>query len=87
VLYGAAEFSRDLDLALLPDPANLGRLETLLIRIWQILCRRQLAEEKDTVRPCRVSVVRRLREIEPEVPGAVQLLRRHVPEVQVVVTQ
>jgi hypothetical protein len=23
VLYGAAEFSRDLDLALLPDPANL----------------------------------------------------------------
>ena len=30
VLYGAAEFSRDLDLALLPDPANLGRLETAL---------------------------------------------------------
>jgi hypothetical protein len=27
VLYGAAEFSRDLDLALLPDPANLDRLE------------------------------------------------------------
>ena len=26
VLYGAAEFSRDLDLALLPDPANLDRL-------------------------------------------------------------
>jgi len=25
VLFGAAEFSRDLDLALLPDPANLGR--------------------------------------------------------------
>ena len=24
VLYGAAEFSRDLDLALLPDPANLA---------------------------------------------------------------
>jgi len=23
VLYGAAEFSRDLDLALLPDPTNL----------------------------------------------------------------
>jgi len=30
VLYGAAEFSRDLDLALLPDPANLDRLETAL---------------------------------------------------------
>ncbi len=30
MLYGAAEFSRDLDLALLPDPANLGRLETAL---------------------------------------------------------
>ncbi len=26
VLYGAAEFSRDVDLALLPDPANLDRL-------------------------------------------------------------
>ncbi len=26
VLYGAAEFSRDIDLALLPDPANLDRL-------------------------------------------------------------
>jgi len=26
VLYGAAEFSRDLDLALLPDPTNLDRL-------------------------------------------------------------
>lgn len=26
VLYGAAEFSRDLDLALLPDPANLESL-------------------------------------------------------------
>ena len=30
VLYGAAEFSRDLDLALLPDPANLARLESAL---------------------------------------------------------
>ena len=30
VLYGAAEFSRDLDLALLPDTANLDRLETAL---------------------------------------------------------
>ena len=30
VLYGAAEFSRDLDLALLPDPANLDRLEAAL---------------------------------------------------------
>jgi len=27
VLYGAAEFSRDLDLAVLPDPANLDRLQ------------------------------------------------------------
>jgi hypothetical protein len=27
VLYGAAEFSRDLDLALLPDPANLKELD------------------------------------------------------------
>ncbi len=30
VLYGAAEFSRDLDLALLPDPANLDRLAAAL---------------------------------------------------------
>ncbi len=30
VLYGAAEFSRDLDLALLPDPANLDRLRKAL---------------------------------------------------------
>jgi hypothetical protein len=30
VLYGAAEFSRDLDLALLPDPSNLDRLQTAL---------------------------------------------------------
>lgn len=30
VLYGAAEFSRDLDLVLLPDPANLDRLRTAL---------------------------------------------------------
>lgn len=30
VLYGAAEFSRDLDLALLPDPDNLDRLEAAL---------------------------------------------------------
>ncbi len=33
VLYGAAEFSRDLDLALLPDPTNLGRLETALAEL------------------------------------------------------
>ena len=30
VLYGAAEFSRDLDLALLPDPTNLDRLGAAL---------------------------------------------------------
>jgi len=30
VLYGAAEFSRDLDLALLPDPANLEQLDGAL---------------------------------------------------------
>ena len=30
VLYGAAEFSRDLDLALLPDPANLDLLQAAL---------------------------------------------------------
>lgn len=33
VLYGAAEFSRDLDLALLPDPANLHRLEAALAEL------------------------------------------------------
>ncbi len=33
VLYGAAEFSRDLDLALLPDPANLERLEAALAEL------------------------------------------------------
>jgi hypothetical protein len=30
VLYGAAEFSRDLDLVLLPDPANIDRLVAAL---------------------------------------------------------
>ncbi len=33
VLYGAAEFSRDLDLALLPEPANLDRLEGALAEL------------------------------------------------------
>jgi hypothetical protein len=33
VLYGAAEFSRDLDLALLPDPANLQQLEVALLEL------------------------------------------------------
>jgi len=33
VLYGAAEFSRDLDLALLPNPANLDRLEAALAEL------------------------------------------------------
>ena len=33
VLYGAAEFSRDLDLALLPDPTNIDRLEAALAEL------------------------------------------------------
>ena len=33
VLYGAAEFSRDLDLALLPDPTNLDRLQASLAEL------------------------------------------------------
>ncbi len=33
VLYGAAEFSRDLDLALLPEPDNLDRLEAALAEL------------------------------------------------------
>lgn len=33
VLYGAAEFSRDLDLALLPDPTNIDRLESALAEL------------------------------------------------------
>ena len=33
MLYGAAEFSRDLDLALLPDPSNLDRLEAALTEL------------------------------------------------------
>jgi hypothetical protein len=33
VLYGAAEFSRDLDLALLPDPTNLDRLKAALAQL------------------------------------------------------
>jgi hypothetical protein len=33
VLYGAAEFSRDLDLALLPDPTNLDRLKAALAEL------------------------------------------------------
>ena len=30
VLYGAAEFSRDIDLAILADPHNLSRLDMAL---------------------------------------------------------
>ena len=30
VLYGAAEFSRDIDFAILADPGNFGRLQGLL---------------------------------------------------------
>jgi hypothetical protein len=37
VLYGAAEFSRDLDLALLPDPANLDRLEAALEELGAVV--------------------------------------------------
>ena len=33
VLYGAAEFSRALDLALLPDPTNLDRLQEALAEL------------------------------------------------------
>lgn len=33
VLYGAAEFSRDLDLALLPDPTKLDRLDAALAEL------------------------------------------------------
>ena len=33
VLYGAAEFSRDLDLALLPDSANLQQLDGALLEL------------------------------------------------------
>jgi len=33
VLYGAAEFSRSLDLALLPDPANLQQLDGALLEL------------------------------------------------------
>lgn len=33
VLYGAAEFSRDVDLAILPDPANLERLRRALAEL------------------------------------------------------
>jgi hypothetical protein len=49
VLYGEAEFSRDLDLALLPGPANLGRLDAALDRPKtapsdvQLIWRRKLA--------------------------------------------
>jgi hypothetical protein len=31
VLYGAAEFSRDIDLAILADPRNLSRLDKVLV--------------------------------------------------------
>lgn len=33
VLYGAAEFSRDVDLAILPDPGNLDRLRGALAEL------------------------------------------------------
>ena len=41
MLYGAAEFSRDLDLALLPDPANLHRLEAAVFG-WNLASARVL---------------------------------------------
>ncbi len=37
VLYGAAEFSRDLDLALLPDPANLEHLGAALAELGAVV--------------------------------------------------
>ncbi len=37
VLYGAAEFSRDLDLALLPDPANLDHLGAALAELGAVV--------------------------------------------------
>ena len=43
VLYGAAEFSRDLDLALLPDPTNLDRLQAALSNAFAGLAGRHSA--------------------------------------------
>src|SRR6185295_15983567 len=47
----------------------------------------ELAEDEDAVRGGRVEVVRRLREIEPEIPGAVELFPRHPLEVEVVLAE
>ena len=42
VLYGAAEFSRDLDLALLPDPANLD-----LLSLPDLIAAKKTQRDKD----------------------------------------
>gem|GEM_PF-3019866 len=60
VLYGAAEFSRDLDLALLPDPANLDRLEAALAELdAEIIAVPSLSLQHLTEGQCRSLPVQR----------------------------
>jgi hypothetical protein len=79
VLYGAAEFSRDLDLALLPDPDNLDRLRRALADLEAEVVavppfRREHLEEGLAVhfrcrhpeaKGLRIDVMTRMRGVEP----------------------
>ena len=52
VLYGAAEFSRDLDLVLLPNPANLAQLEADTARTTAPRCKKgDVTQMRDPLRP------------------------------------
>ncbi len=57
VLYGAAEFSRDLDLALLPDPHNLDRLRAALGDLESRGDRRPAVPPRGSSGQCGVNVV------------------------------
>ena len=79
VLYGAAEFSRDVDLAILPDPDNLDRLRGALAELDAETIavppfRREHLDEglavhfrcrHPEVRGLRIDVMTRLRGVEP----------------------
>lgn len=79
VLYGAAEFSRDLDLAILPDPDNLDRLRRALDDLdAEVVAvppfRREHLEEglavhfrcrRPEVRGLRIDVMTHLRGVDP----------------------
>lgn len=83
VLYGAAEFSRDIDLAVLADEENLGRLAGLLaelrsevIAVPRVLSREVLERghavhfrcQREDVAGIRVDVMTRMRGVDPFEP-------------------